>query len=114
VQQHGFQQIFLSTEKTMSHPFTVSDLYLHHHVSEIHCAASAGLAACVVKSVDEKNDQHVSCIWTFALDGSAARQLTRGPGQDMSPQWSPDGSRLAFISTRTGSSQVYLIRAGGR
>jgi dipeptidyl aminopeptidase/acylaminoacyl peptidase len=114
VQQHGFQQIFLPTEKTMSHPFTVSDLYLHHHVSEIHCAASAGLAACVVKSVDEKNDQHVSCIWTFALDGSAARQLTRGPGQDMSPQWSPDGSRLAFISTRTGSSQVYLIeREGG-
>jgi dipeptidyl aminopeptidase/acylaminoacyl peptidase len=97
----------------MPHAFTVSDLFLHQHISEIHCSASTGVAACVVKSADEESDQHVSCIWTFALDGSSSTQLTRGPGQDMSPQWSPDGSTLAFISTRTGSSQVFLIERDG-
>ncbi|RCW70338.1 S9 family peptidase [Pseudorhodoferax soli] len=92
-------------------PFAVPDLFLNHHVTEIQC--SAATAACTVKSVDVEQDQHVSCIWTFALDGSAARQLTRGPGQDSAPRWSPDGTQLAFISTRTGTSQVFVIDPAG-
>lgn len=92
-------------------PFSVPDLFLNHHVTEIQC--SAATAACTVKSVDAEQDQHVSCIWTFALDGSAARQLTRGPGQDSAPRWSPDGTQLAFISTRTGTSQVFVIDPAG-
>jgi dipeptidyl aminopeptidase/acylaminoacyl peptidase len=91
--------------------FSVGDLFLHHHVTDLHCSATT--AACTVKSVDAEKDEHISCIWTFALDGSQGGQLTRGPGQDSGPRWSPDGSQLAFISTRTGGSQVFVLDAGG-
>ncbi|MCR8958850.1 S9 family peptidase [Variovorax sp. S2] len=97
----------------MTQPFSVEDLYLHQKVLDLHCAPGLQLAACAVSSVDRENDSYISCIWTFALDGSAALQLTRGPGRDESPRWSPDGTRLAFLSNRGGSPQVHLIRRDG-
>jgi dipeptidyl aminopeptidase/acylaminoacyl peptidase len=48
----------------------------------------------------------------------ASRQLTRvgaGDGSDRLPRWSPDGTRLAFISDRAeaGNFQLYLARGDG-
>ncbi len=40
-------------------------------------------------------------IWTVPLDGTAqAKRLFTARGDNGSPQWSPDGSRLAFVSAR--------------
>jgi TolB protein len=38
----------------------------------------------------------------------AVRRVTREPGRDAEPAWSPDGSRLAFISERDGDPEVYV------
>ena len=37
------------------------------------------------------------------------RQLTRGKKASSSPQWSPSGTRLAFITDRSDKRQIYLI-----
>ena len=39
----------------------------------------------------------------------APRQLTNAKKSSQSPAWSPDGSKLAFISDRTDKRQIYLI-----
>src|SRR5213075_508078 len=41
------------------------------------------------------------------------RQVTGGPGSDRQPRWSPDGKTLAFISTREGGAQVWLLPIAG-
>jgi dipeptidyl aminopeptidase/acylaminoacyl peptidase len=98
----------------MTKPFTVEDLYLHHKVTELEAAPDGRRVACTVKSIDREKDDYVSCIWSFAVDGSQPRQLTRGPGQDKSPRWSPDGNQLAFVSNRGGSPRAHLLpRDGG-
>lgn len=38
-----------------------------------------------------------------------AAQLTAGAGDDTKPAWSPDGSAIAFVSSRTGKKQIYLV-----
>ena len=39
-----------------------------------------------------------------------ARRVTVHPASDSSPAWSPDGKSLAFVSSRAGSSQVFVVR----
>ncbi|RYZ11206.1 MAG: S9 family peptidase [Comamonadaceae bacterium] len=100
-------------QRAMTQAFTVSDLYLHRHVTDIDLVDGCNVAACTVKSVDAENDGYESSIWTLELDGSRVRQLTQGGAQDQSPRWSPDGQRLAFLSTRSGSTQVFVIERDG-
>ncbi len=42
-------------------------------------------------------------------DGTSRRQLTRGGSVVGYPLWSPNGNKIAFISERSGNSQLYLI-----
>lgn len=54
-----------------------------------------------------------SDIYTVCPDGSQLRNLTNDPFSDSHPAWSPDGTRIAFGSARTGHGQVYVMDAGG-
>lgn len=48
-------------------------------------------------------------IWQVAVaGGEAKRVITSEKGSNSAPAWSPDGTRIAFISTRGGSPQVYI------
>ncbi|MFN8161601.1 MAG: hypothetical protein U0R52_11235 [Solirubrobacterales bacterium] len=59
-------------------------------------------------------------IYLYRPNGSRVARLTRAPGDDYAPQFSPDGRRIAFVSKRNGgpdgrggSSEVYVMRADG-
>ncbi|MDO6486126.1 S9 family peptidase [Colwellia sp. 4_MG-2023] len=58
--------------------------------------------------MDIKSDRKVSNIWSVDSDSTLLQPLTSGVHMDYSPVLSPDESRLAFISTRDGSSQIYI------
>ena len=47
------------------------------------------------------------------LAGGAARVLVANGGDNAFPQWSPDGSTIAFVSDRAGSPDVYTVPAAG-
>lgn len=57
---------------------------------------------------DERGD---NCgLWLMQPGGFAPTRLTTHPS-DTAPAWSPDGSQIAFISTRAGNWEVYLADA---
>jgi Tol biopolymer transport system component len=46
-------------------------------------------------------------------DGSHLRQLTHAAGNSGSPDWSPDGRRIALESDRSGHDEIYTMRRDG-
>jgi len=42
------------------------------------------------------------------------RTVVAGPGSNESPCWSPDGTMLAFVSSRTGTRQIFITDPAGR
>jgi len=48
-------------------------------------------------------------IWTVPVSGGVARLLVSNPANESRPLYSPDGRRLAFISTRTGAGDIYIL-----
>src|SRR6185436_5982429 len=66
-------------------------------------------------------DDKKSHIWIVDVTSGATTQLTSGDQwNDSDPQWSPDGTRIAFVSNRTGkesdgddNSDVWVVPASG-
>ncbi len=52
-------------------------------------------------------------IYVMQPDGTDPVNLTNDPAADYAPAWSPDGTRLAFLSNRTGQSEVFVVGSDG-
>ena len=59
------------------------------------------------------SDLTQSWIVTMRADGSARTRITAGGAFSLVPSISPDGSRIAYTSDRSGHYEVYTIRADG-
>jgi Tol biopolymer transport system component len=52
-------------------------------------------------------------IYTICPDGSKLTNLTNDSSSDSHPSWSPDGTKIAFASSRAGNSQIYIMDENG-
>jgi Tol biopolymer transport system component len=57
--------------------------------------------------------QNIEDIWVRDLTRGVNTRLTFGPGNNIWPVWSPDGSRIAYCSNRAGDFRVLICSAGG-
>ena len=59
-------------------------------------------------------EQGNSDIYALDVNGSIVRRMTRHWAIDVSPSYSPDGSKVAFVSARLGTPQIFAMdREGG-
>lgn len=95
------------------HAFTAQDLVSMDRVSDPQPSPDGQRVAFVLRTTDPAANRGRTDLWSVAIDGSDLRRLTTHEAGDNSPRWSPDGQFLYFLSTRSGSSQVWRLRAAG-
>jgi dipeptidyl aminopeptidase/acylaminoacyl peptidase len=67
------------------------------------------LVAYTIRETNWDDNSYDTQIWIADTASGATRQLTSSKKSSQSPHWSPDGSRLAFISDRSDKRQIYVI-----
>src|ERR1700676_2439787 len=84
---------------------TAEDYLALHFPSDAHISPDGKQVAYVVTVIDQQRNRRVSSIWLVDVDGrSAPRRLTVEGVNSNAPRWSPDGTALAFLSTRNAAA----------
>lgn len=60
------------------------------------------------RSMDIMTDSMRRNLWTIALDGSAHLPILSDSKNHFNPVFSPDGAKMAYLSSKEGKVQVYL------
>jgi dipeptidyl aminopeptidase/acylaminoacyl peptidase len=102
----------VSAQEAAKHAITFDDMIKLHRIAEPQVSPDGKWVAYTVATPDLEANRNASNIWMAPTTGGAALQLTQS-GHDSSPVWSPDGKTLAFLSSRGGESQVYLLSTEG-
>lgn len=87
---------------------TPADVFRFEFAADAQVSPDGQWIAYVRQSADEMTDRRYSNVWIVKTDGSDHRPVTTGKFSEDTPRWSPDGKRLAYISNRNGSAQVYV------
>ena len=102
----------IGAQEAAKHPITFDDMIKMHRVAEPQISPDGKWVVYTVATPDVDVNRNASNIWMVSTTGGAQQQLTQS-GHDSSPLWSPDGKAIAFLSSRSGDSQVYLLSLEG-
>lgn len=86
------------------------DLFALEAASDPRIRPDGGMIAYVRRSNDVMTDKARSTIWLVDPRTGAQTPLVAGPGSHSQPRWSPDGKRLAYISTADGDGAQLYVR----
>ncbi len=94
-------------------PIAPADMKRYALISSPRISPTGKQVVFAVKTVGSKNNYETN-LWIVDADGrEAPRPFTSG-NKDSSPRWSPDGSRIAFLSAREKHNpQIYTINPDG-
>lgn len=86
----------------LPHPYYFREMYLPQLTSG---------ASSVAWSPDSKEVVYsmAGSLWRQAIDSTAARQTTDGPGYDYQPDWSPDGKSVIYVSYQKDAMELWLL-----
>lgn len=96
-------------------PFTARDLVKLERVSDPRLSPDGRYVAYQLRETDYAANKGLNSLWLRDLHhrDAAPRRLTAPGSNSTNPRWSGDGGALYFLSTRSGSSQVWKLDLNG-
>jgi len=94
---------------------TADDLVRIKRVSGPQVSPDGHYVAFVLRETDMEANRGRTDVWLLDLTkkNAAPQRLTQNDANDSSPRWAPDSRTIYFLSTRSGSSQVWRLSLAG-
>src|ERR1044072_490699 len=92
---------------------TIEDMLAMQRVSDPQVSPDGKWVAFSVRDTDYDANKGRFDVYVAAVDGSSVTRLTTDEANDQAAKRAPGGQYVYFISTRSGSSQVWRIRPTG-
>lgn len=67
----------------------------------------------VTREPDFRQNRYVKALWLAKADGEGGAVRLTDSEKDDSPKWAPDGSQVAFLSSREGAPQIWIVDGPG-
>ncbi len=106
----AFQAAVAAPQAGPSHLFQGSDIFDLQWVQDPQISPDGREIAYVRMSYDIMSDRPTSTIWLMDVATGQQHPVSTGPGAHISPRWSPDGKRLAYVSTAEGGRAQLFVR----
>ena len=94
-------------------PLAFDDLISLKRVADAQISPDGSKIAYVVNVINKDANRGKRSIWIVPTAGGAAQQFITSDKNDDTLRWSPDGKRVAFLSTRAGAPQLFVANDDG-
>ena len=96
-----------------THPFSVHDMLAMDRVGDAQVSPDGKWVVFTLRTTDLEANRGKTDLWIVGSDGTGLKRLTTHTAADFNPRWSKCGKKIWFLSTRSGSSQVWRIALNG-
>jgi dipeptidyl aminopeptidase/acylaminoacyl peptidase len=108
--------MFVCAPLLASRGVTAEDYFAFRFIADPAISPDGRQIAYTVTTIDTAANRRVSSVWVVSASGGAEpRQLSAEGFSSSAPHWSPDGTRLAFLSSRNppAAQQIWILRLDG-
>ena len=93
--------------------FTVEDMWEMERIADPVISPDGKNVMYSIKTYSMALNRGATDIWMTSLDGKTTKPVIQSAGPDDSAVFSPDGTKVYFLSSRSGSSQVWEVSVKG-
>ncbi len=93
-------------------PLKPDDIFELKSCGDVHLSPDGKHIIYVTQYHDKAEEKSFTDLYLASVETGESRKLTNS-GKDRSPKWSPDGKKVAFVSSRSGKSQIWMIDPWG-
>jgi dipeptidyl aminopeptidase/acylaminoacyl peptidase len=105
--------LFVVPSQADKRRFTLEDLYRIRTMEDMLLSPDSRTVVFTLTTSDLAKAKRVKHIWVMDADGRDPRQFTYGEKGESSPVFSADGQWIAFVSSRDGDENLYIVAVNG-